>query len=63
MIVCVCAGISFAKIRRSIEAGATTVNEIGEGCEAGQDCGRCRPLLRSMLADSLRARDTNTRRV
>ena len=49
MVVCLCAGSSERDIQRAVMAGARTLSEIGEFCQAGLDCGRCRPTLLGIL--------------
>jgi bacterioferritin-associated ferredoxin len=49
MIVCICEGVSDRVIRARIEEGAASVSELGRRCHAGQDCGRCRAMLRGFL--------------
>lgn len=50
MIVCLCHGVSDRDLERVIEAGASTVEEIGQRCGAGTDCGTCLGELRERLS-------------
>jgi len=54
MIVCVCEGVSDREITANIQAGASSLNELGRRCQAGLDCGRCREMIRGMLGERRR---------
>lgn len=41
MYVCICAATSETELREYIEDGARTVEEVGEMCGAGTNCGGC----------------------
>jgi len=49
MIVCLCRGVSEAALHDVIDAGATSLRQIGEACGAGTDCGACCPLVNELL--------------
>ncbi|HEX3650998.1 MAG TPA: (2Fe-2S)-binding protein, partial [Pseudonocardiaceae bacterium] len=49
MYVCICAAVTDAQVRACINAGALTVEEIGERCAAGTSCGSCLDGLDVML--------------
>ena len=49
MIVCLCHAVTDRDLERVIEAGASTVEEIGQRCGAGTDCGTCLGELRERL--------------
>jgi bacterioferritin-associated ferredoxin len=51
MYVCICAAVTDAQVRACIDAGAGTVEEIGERCEAGTGCGSCLDRLDVMLEE------------
>ena len=51
MIVCLCEGLSDREISQTIQAGATSLKEVGRRCRAGVDCGRCREQIRGMLGE------------
>ena len=55
MIVCLCRGVSEAALQRVIDAGATSLRQIGDACGAGTDCGACCPLVNELLADAHQA--------
>jgi bacterioferritin-associated ferredoxin len=50
MIVCLCSNVSERELVATIQAGATTVKEIGRRCGAGAGCGACKPLIRECVA-------------
>jgi assimilatory nitrate reductase catalytic subunit len=49
-IVCVCLGIGANAIASACEAGAETVQAIGQATGAGTNCGSCRPEIARLLA-------------
>jgi bacterioferritin-associated ferredoxin len=55
-MVCLCHGVSERRVRREIERGAGTVEQVGQACRAGTCCGGCRPTIESLLAEPQRVR-------
>jgi bacterioferritin-associated ferredoxin len=55
MIVCLCKGVSCGTIRRAIAEGAHTVDEVGQACGAGTDCGGCRNSIADMIEEEMEA--------
>lgn len=53
MYVCSCAAVTEAEIRRCVAAGARTLGEIGERCEAGTCCGSCRERIVALLGATM----------
>ena len=51
MIICSCRGVNDRIIRAAIEAGACTVEEVTERCNAASRCGGCRPAIQEILAE------------
>ncbi|MCA9517904.1 MAG: (2Fe-2S)-binding protein [Myxococcales bacterium] len=51
MIVCVCEGVSDRVVRAHIQRGSDSVEALGQSCRAGTDCGRCRDMLRTLVAE------------
>ncbi|NJK89921.1 MAG: (2Fe-2S)-binding protein [Myxococcales bacterium] len=51
MIVCLCKGVSDAKIRDCASRGATTMKAVGLACRAGRGCGQCRFQIADILAE------------
>lgn len=50
--VCVCFGVDAPTIRRKIqERGLTSVDAIGQACQAGTNCGSCKPALKILLEE------------
>jgi bacterioferritin-associated ferredoxin len=49
MMVCLCHGVSERRVRREIEHGATTVDELAARCGAGACCYGCHPTLDELL--------------
>jgi bacterioferritin-associated ferredoxin len=49
MFVCSCRVVSDQSVRRVIDTGAQTVDEITARCGAGGVCGACRPTLERIL--------------
>ncbi len=41
MYVCMCMAVTEAQVRSCLRAGARTVEEVSEHCEAGTGCGGC----------------------
>ena len=49
MYVCVCNGISDREVRRAIDAGATTMNQLCTQLPLANRCGRCADAVRELL--------------
>jgi bacterioferritin-associated ferredoxin len=49
MLVCHCHAVSDQTIRRCVDAGAQSGNEIREACGAGASCGSCRPVIDQLI--------------
>lgn len=54
MYVCSCAAVTEAEVRGCVAAGARTVREIGERCEAGTCCGSCLERIGALLRATMR---------
>jgi bacterioferritin-associated ferredoxin len=52
MIVCLCRSVTDRAIRAAIDAGATTMEEVGQACRAGTGCGACRIVIEEMLDEA-----------
>jgi bacterioferritin-associated ferredoxin len=52
MYVCICNAVNDRCIAAAIRCGATTVEAIGQVCDAGTCCGTCRPELERMIAEN-----------
>lgn len=51
MIVCICKRVSDRSIRAAIDAGASSVEEVGQACKAGTGCGACHESIHEMLCE------------
>jgi bacterioferritin-associated ferredoxin len=51
MMVCLCHGVSERRVRREIEHGATTIDELAASCGAGACCCGCHPTLDALLEE------------
>jgi bacterioferritin-associated ferredoxin len=61
-MVCLCHGVNERRVRREIEHGASTIEEIAERCHAGSCCYGCHPTLDGMLADHAAVTPVTARR-
>ncbi|MDP2306995.1 MAG: (2Fe-2S)-binding protein [Pseudomonadota bacterium] len=52
MYVCLCKGVSNRTIRRCVDEGARSVEDVGRSCGAGTACGSCRLDIDGMLRDA-----------
>jgi bacterioferritin-associated ferredoxin len=50
-LVCLCYGVNERRVRREIDHGATSIEEIAERCQAGGCCQSCHPTLDELLAE------------
>lgn len=48
-MVCLCHGVSERKVERAIDCGAASIDEVGDACRAGTNCGTCRPTIHDMI--------------
>jgi bacterioferritin-associated ferredoxin len=62
MMVCLCHGVSERRVRREIEHGATTIDELAASCGAGAQCCGCHPTLDDLLAEHVTAVAVSGRR-
>jgi assimilatory nitrate reductase catalytic subunit len=49
-LICTCLNVRTDAIAKALQAGAETVDAIGEATGAGTNCGSCRPELRRLVA-------------
>jgi bacterioferritin-associated ferredoxin len=49
MIVCVCNRLNESKIRRAIEDGVSSSDEVYARCGVRKNCGRCQETIEDML--------------
>jgi len=50
-IICSCHAVTTAAARQWIDAGASTVDALGNCSGAGSDCGGCLPTLDALIAE------------
>jgi len=49
MLVCHCHGVNDHMIRRCVNDGARSEDEVREACGAGSSCGSCRPVIDRLI--------------
>jgi len=49
VIVCHCNGISDREIREAVREGARSCGQVARACNAGHQCGGCRPAIRELI--------------
>ena len=49
MFVCICRAVTEAEVRGCIAAGACTVEDVSDRCEAGTGCGSCLDKIAALL--------------
>lgn len=49
VMVCHCNRVSDTEVIAAIDAGADSVEEVGERCGAGTCCGCCQPTIEVLL--------------
>lgn len=50
-MVCLCHGVNERRVRREIEHGAATIEQVGIACQAGTCCMGCHPTIDGLLAE------------
>jgi bacterioferritin-associated ferredoxin len=50
VIVCHCHAVSDRVVREAVQAGAADVDDVGDVCGAGTDCGGCLNRLAMVVA-------------
>jgi len=50
-LVCLCHGVGERRVRREIDHGAATVDDVAERCRAGSGCYGCHPTIEALLAE------------
>lgn len=51
MIVCHCKAVSDRTIRQAVRDGACSFREVALQCNAGRDCGGCRPTVIAVIEE------------
>lgn len=49
--VCFCGGVTVGQIKEAVEAGALTVEAVGEATGAGTHCGGCQDTIAELIAE------------
>ncbi len=57
MLICECYGVSEHQVRRAIQNGAQSLQQVRKACRAGSGCGGCTLKLKALLRES---RDEDT---
>jgi len=52
MIVCICKRVTDRQVNAAIDAGATSVEAVGQACKAGTGCGACHEQIADMIEES-----------
>ncbi len=50
-LVCLCYGVNERRVRREIEHGAASIEEVAERCHAGSGCLGCHPTIDRLLTE------------
>lgn len=50
MIACHCHAVSDRTVMDAVATGATSIEAIGDACDAGSRCGGCHPVLDTLLS-------------
>ncbi len=50
-LVCLCHGVGERRVRREIDHGALTIEDVAERCRAGSGCYGCHPTIEGLLAE------------
>lgn len=50
MYVCLCSGTTSQVVAEAVANGACTSKQVATACGAGSECGRCRRIVRSIIA-------------
>ncbi|MCU0311892.1 MAG: (2Fe-2S)-binding protein [Acidimicrobiales bacterium] len=50
MIICHCRNVNDSAVAAAIDEGICNVEELGDVCGIGAECGGCRPALAELLS-------------
>jgi len=56
LLLCQCNAIYEREVLICIRRGARTVDEVGDGCDAGTGCGSCRGAIKTMIEEEQQRR-------
>jgi bacterioferritin-associated ferredoxin len=48
---CICRAVTVAQVAAAVDAGATSIDEIGAATRAGTDCSTCHDHLEDIVAE------------
>ncbi len=58
MYVCICRSITDRQIRRAVDQGARTLQEVQQRLPLADCCGRCGPTARKLIRDCAAGTDS-----
>ena len=50
-IACACHNVTYGAVRKAVEQGAKTVEQVAAATGAGTACGKCREFLEYLIRD------------
>ena len=50
-LICLCHGVSDRAIRGAVAAGAGSIDEVGESCQAGSSCAGCHDIIAELVRE------------
>lgn len=56
LLLCQCNTVFEHEVVACVRRGARSVEEVGEGCEAGTGCGSCRGAIKTILEEEAQRR-------
>lgn len=56
MLLCQCNTVFEHEVVACVRRGARSVQEVGEGCDAGTGCGSCRGAIKTILEEEAQRR-------
>jgi len=51
MYVCICNALTDRDVRGVLAAGVRTTSEVYRRCGCSPQCGRCKPFIKSLMAE------------
>ncbi|TSE00685.1 (2Fe-2S)-binding protein [Skermania sp. ID1734] len=55
MYVCICRAVTEKEVAEVVDAGARTVDDVGERCGAGTGCGSCKERICAILDEAAKS--------
>ncbi|MDO8329852.1 MAG: bacterioferritin-associated ferredoxin [Fluviicoccus sp.] len=53
MYVCLCHAVTDKQIKHAVEDGCCSLREVSQCLNVGKTCGRCVPVAREVISDTL----------